>query len=83
MTQLNTCSFCGGDLKDELVQHEYHWEGQLFVFEEVPAQVCQQCGEKYFDLNVVEAMEKAVQRKARPTRMLTVPLFSFGEVATT
>jgi YgiT-type zinc finger domain-containing protein len=78
--KINQCSFCGGELKDELTQHEYRGEGKLFVFEDVPAEVCQQCGEKYFDLKVVEAMEQAVLRHLQPKRTLIVPLYSYREV---
>ena len=46
------CSFCDGELEERLVQHGYRWEGKLFVFEDVPARVCRQCGEKHFDAKV-------------------------------
>jgi YgiT-type zinc finger domain-containing protein len=76
-----SCSFCGGDLEERRVQHEYRWEGDLFVFEDVPARVCRQCGEKYFDAQVVKAMEKAVITQSTPKRVLRVPLFAYPEVA--
>ena len=75
-----TCSFCDGELEERLVQHEYRWEGKLFVFEEVPARVCRQCGEKYFDAPVVKAMERAVLCQLQPKRVLQVPVFSYPEV---
>jgi YgiT-type zinc finger domain-containing protein len=75
-----SCSFCGGELEKQLVQHEYRWEGSLFVFEDVPALVCRQCGEKYFDAKVVKAMEKAVLEELKPKRILHVPVFSYSEV---
>jgi YgiT-type zinc finger domain-containing protein len=76
-----TCSFCDGELEERLVQHEYRWEGNLFVFEDVPARVCRQCGEKYFDAAVVKAMERAVLGKLRPKRILQVPVYEYAEVA--
>jgi YgiT-type zinc finger domain-containing protein len=78
---MTPCSFCDGELEERLVQHEYHWEDKLFVFEDVPAHVCRQCGEKYFDASVVKAMEKAVLEQLAPKRILHVPLFSYSEVA--
>ena len=78
-----SCSFCGGELEERLVQHEYRWEGKLFVFEDIPARVCRQCGEKYFDAKVVKAMERAVLCQLKPKRILQVPLFSYSEVAVT
>ena len=62
------------------MQHEYHWEGKLFVFEDVPARVCRQCGEKYFDASVVKAMERAVLGQLKPKRTLQVPVFSYSEL---
>jgi len=76
-----TCSFCDGELEDRLVQHEYRWEGNLFVFEDVPARVCRQCGEKYLNATVVKAMERAVLGQLRPKRVLQVPVYSYAEVA--
>ena len=78
MTQ---CSFCSGELEEQVVQHEYRWEGKLFVFEDVPAHVCRQCGEKYFEANVVKAMERAVLEQLEPKRILHVPLFSYSDLA--
>ena len=75
------CSFCGGELEERLVQHEYRWEGRLFVFEDVPARVCCQCGEKYYEARVVKAMESAVLGQLKPKRILQVPVFSYSEVA--
>jgi YgiT-type zinc finger domain-containing protein len=75
-----SCSFCEGELEERTVQHTYRWEGKLFVFEEVPARACRQCGEKYFDAQVVKAMEKAVLSRLEPKRILRVPVFSYPEM---
>ena len=78
---MEPCSFCSGELEERLVQHEYRWEGELFIYEDVPARVCRQCGERYFDAEVVKAMERAVLCRLAPQRVLEVPLFSYPEVA--
>ncbi|CAG0965449.1 hypothetical protein ANRL3_01155 [Anaerolineae bacterium] len=75
------CSFCEGELADALVQHPYRWAGKIYLFENVPAQVCRQCGEKYFDALIVEVMERVVLGKVKPKRTVRVPVFSFGELA--
>ncbi|MBM3131024.1 MAG: type II toxin-antitoxin system MqsA family antitoxin [Chloroflexi bacterium] len=75
------CSFCDGELENGSVQHPYSWHGKIYLFENVPAQVCRQCGEKYFDAPVVGTMERAVLKKAKPRRTVRVPVFSFGELA--
>ncbi len=75
------CSFCGGALEDARVDHTYRWQDKIYVFEDVPAQVCKQCGEKYFDAKTVEAMERTVLNQATPSRILRVPVFLFDELA--
>ena len=75
-----TCSSCGGELEERLVQHEYRWEGKLFVFESVPARVCRQCGERYFDAKVVKVMERAVLEQLEAKCILHVPVFSYSEL---
>jgi YgiT-type zinc finger domain-containing protein len=77
---MRSCSFCEGALEERRVQHDYRWEGQLFIFEDVPAHVCRQCGEKYFDARVVKAMERAVLQQLEPKRILQVPVFSYAQV---
>lgn len=75
------CSLCGGEVVAKLVQYEYHWEGKFFVFEDVPAGVCRQCGEAYFTAETVKAMEKAVLSNLKPKRVIEVPIFSYAELA--
>ncbi len=74
------CSFCGGGVTEQLIEHEYRWQGELFVFEGVPAGVCQQCGEIYFMVDTVKALEHAVLSKARPKRTILVPVFAYPEL---
>lgn len=74
------CSFCSGELEDTFVQHPYRWRDKIYIFENVPAQVCRQCGEKYFDASIVETMERTVLEKVKPQRTMRVPVFSFGKL---
>jgi YgiT-type zinc finger domain-containing protein len=45
MSKYGDCSFCGGEVKEELVELDYRYKGKLYVFRNVPVGVCQQCGE--------------------------------------
>jgi hypothetical protein len=47
------------------------------VIENVPAGVCRQCGEKYFQAAVYKAMEKLATSRAKPTTRLTVGVVQF------
>jgi len=66
------CSFCRGEVVPKYIRHTYHWNGQLFIFEDVPAGVCVQCGEAYFTVETVKTMERIVLSKTRPERTIRV-----------
>lgn len=68
------CSFCGGEVKSEKVELEYRYEGKLYIFQNVTAGVCQQCGEKYLVGDVAEEIESRLQTKGEWTKTVTVPV---------
>ena len=73
------CYFCGGKVKAEEASVDFWWGGKLIIFEEVPAEVCQQCGEKFLDATVYKEMEKVAQREGRPSKSITVDVVNFRE----
>lgn len=52
------CHFCKGSLVEKTVDVDFRWGEELTVIEDVPAIVCSQCGEKYFEASVYSDMEK-------------------------
>ena len=75
------CYFCKGRIVQEQVSVDFRWGHRLKVIENVPAGVCQQCGEKYFQAAVYKAMEKLAASQAKPVARLTVDVVQFKEVA--
>ncbi len=54
-----TCDFClEGLLTRQLVREYYRVRKGLVVMENVPAYVCDRCGERYYDANVAKQMRK-------------------------
>ena len=50
------CYFCGGQTQEQLVTDLYT-EGNLYLaVENVPADVCQQCGERYYSPEVMKKL---------------------------
>jgi YgiT-type zinc finger domain-containing protein len=74
MHKYGDCSFCGGEVKNEQVELDYRYQGKLFIFKEVPAGVCQQCGEKYLTAKVAEEIERRIQTKEKWDQTITVPV---------
>jgi YgiT-type zinc finger domain-containing protein len=60
-------------------QVDFRWGKKLKVLKNVPARVCQQCGEKYFAASVYKAMEKLVTGRVKPSSRLSVDVVQFRE----
>ena len=73
------CYFCKGKVSEEEVVVDFRWGQDLVVIEDVPAGVCHQCGEKYFDSKVYKEMEKLARAKEKPARQITVNILNFHE----
>jgi YgiT-type zinc finger domain-containing protein len=53
-----TCYFCArGVLEERRVTVDFRWGEKLTIIHNVPATVCNECGERYYDASVVEQME--------------------------
>lgn len=59
---MNKCYFCKtGELKKKKVDIVRYWGKELIALNEVPALVCQQCGEKYFEAKVSKKIDERIQ----------------------
>ncbi len=79
MHKYGDCSFCGGEVKGEKVELDYRYKGKLYVFQNVPAGVCQQCGEKYLTAEVAKKVENRIQTKQKWDKTIAVPIDVFTE----
>ena len=75
------CYFCKGRVAQEKVTVDFRWGHKLKVIEDVPAGVCQQCGEKCFQAAVYKAMEKLAASRVKPAARVTVDVVHFKAVA--
>jgi len=80
MHKYGDCSFCGGEVKEELTELDYRYKGKLYVFRNVPVGVCKQCGEKYLTANVAKAIENDIKTKRKWDETIAVPVKTFSEV---
>ncbi len=77
---MEKCFFCKGTLEDKTVNFDFRWGDNLVLFENVPALVCTQCGEKCFlnkTSNRMKEMAKSALRKEIKVRELCVPVLSY------
>ncbi len=69
------CHFCGGEVSEKRITVDYRWGEELIAMvKNVPAGVCQVCGEQYFKAEIVKEMERVVQSEEKPIKIIEVPL---------
>jgi YgiT-type zinc finger domain-containing protein len=53
-----TCEFCGDEIVERKVRR-LHWHNkQLYIVENVPAQVCKTCGERFYHAQVLDEIDR-------------------------
>jgi YgiT-type zinc finger domain-containing protein len=73
------CDFCGGQLHPQTLKRvDYPRGDETYRFENVPAYVCDSCGEIYFDAVVSQAMNRAVSSNPQPKRFDQVPVLELS-----
>src|SRR5712692_11163811 len=80
MHEYGDCSFCGGEVKEEVAELDYRYKGNLYVFREVPVGVCQQCGEKYLVAGTAKTIEHEIRTRKEWSETVSVPVTTFSKI---
>lgn len=80
MKKNHLCAVCGGRLILKKVRYDQHWGEEIVVFDDVPARVCLSCGEIWLGSHVVGAMDRILKQQKKPTKKITVPVWSLAEL---
>lgn len=56
------CLKCKGNLIEKKINYVVNLENTIIIIKEVPAKVCIQCGEQYFDDETTANIEKIVNQ---------------------
>jgi len=59
------CQACGGSLELEKVNLEDYQGGKLYLMENVPAYVCQECGEIWVPEPIMQEFEQMIETAKR------------------
>lgn len=71
------CYFCKGKVVQQQITVDYRWGDTLVVIKDVPAGVCQQCGEKYLSSSVYKELERMAKNKSHLMGKMTVDILNF------
>jgi HTH-type transcriptional regulator / antitoxin MqsA len=73
------CEVCGvGTRRDWLIRYPLLIDDHLLVVENVPAAVCDRCGETTLTPATVERLQEQVWGAAAPVRVLETPVYEFA-----
>jgi len=75
------CRMCHSDMEEKLITVDLRIGDKLFVVEEVPAKVCNHCGEKVFTPAITRKLQNLVKRRRKAPRIVKVPVFSLKRSA--
>jgi len=80
LEEVMRCDICGGKRRRTRVTYSVVYNGKPVVVENVPAEVCEQCGEQYFDPDTVEALQKTIGGKKKPQKVIKTPVYDLSAV---
>jgi len=75
------CPLCGGKFKEEIISYEVHFKEELYSFVDVPALVCESCGDISFSSAVAKEMDRIIKGKGKPEKYQKVPVFSLRNLS--
>ncbi|MBP7231674.1 MAG: type II toxin-antitoxin system MqsA family antitoxin [Syntrophaceae bacterium] len=71
------CPFCGGQPVKATVTFAYEEDDRYLFIENVPADVCDQCGERIYAPEVTDELLRIAGQKLCPVRKIEVPVYDF------
>ena len=73
----DNCSYCSGRVSERRVQKDCWWGEKLIALvDNVPAGVCEQCGERYYRAIVLKQVERLISNRKKLEK-ITLPLAEF------
>ena len=75
------CEFCGGQTRQRRVRKQHWFHQQLYMLEDVPAEVCPECGERYFHAQVLDAIDRTLEAEHLVKAHLQVEVVSVQDMA--
>jgi YgiT-type zinc finger domain-containing protein len=70
------CEFCDGNTRSKTVRRQHWLDGKLYIIENVTAEVCSECGERYFHATVLDQIDRLLQSNHPVKQTLQVEVVS-------
>ena len=77
--ELMLCEFCGGETKKKSVKRQHWLKKKLYIVEDLDAEVCTECGERYFHAKTLDAIDNYLSKKHTVKAHMDVEIVSFSQ----
>lgn len=75
------CDFCEGRLNSRRIREYYRVGKGLVVIDDVPAYVCNRCGERYYDAEVAKRMRALARQRSSLQEKVSFPRVRFKKTS--
>ena len=74
------CQDCGGETHEDIVKAAFWHDQRLIVIEDIPARVCNNCGEQFYDDETAQRLHSLISAPpANAKEEILVPVYSLGD----
>lgn len=73
------CEFCGGATQLKKVKRSHWMQNQLYIVEDVEAEVCTECGERYFHAATLDKLDALLKRQHPVRARLNVEVVNMAQ----
>lgn len=70
------CEFCDGQTIKRKVKRQHWLQGRLYIVENVDAEVCPECGERYFHATTLDEIDRLLNAEHQVKERLSVEVVS-------
>lgn len=70
------CEFCNSETNRKKVRKPHWFKGSLYIVEDVEAQVCKECGERYFHATTLDEIDRKILSEHEIKEVLSVEVLS-------
>ncbi len=70
------CEFCAGKTKKKKVKRQHWLRGKLYIVENVEAEVCTSCGERYFHATTLDEIDRYLSVEHKVKERMDVEIVS-------
>jgi YgiT-type zinc finger domain-containing protein len=70
------CEFCDSETTKRTVRKQHWFKRRLYIVENVDAEVCTQCGERYFHATTLDAIDRMIASDHAIKEVLSVEVLS-------